>query len=303
MPLVTIRVSNDLPSPLRVAGITVEFYSTSAVFQTSGTTDVNGEVTVTLPVADYDVVFFKAGVSILPKQPQRIQVLVDPPNSNLFLVTCHERVPPESTNPLRCTVYGNLLGIGGEGIRSRLVFSLVKEVSILSMNIIDVLGRLEVQSNDSGYYEFELLRGQCYDAYLLQLDSYLGMAQTAKLATIVPDAGSVALYKLLFPIPVNADFSVTTKAIALGTDPDETVTVDVTWNDGSSRWASYAWSGLTLVNDHPEFVEAMVSAGTVVLKPLSAGVANITIERTMSDAVQFSPIEAFVSESLQVTVS
>jgi hypothetical protein len=303
MPLVTIRVSNDEVVPERVQGILVEFYDLSAVFQTSGTTDVNGEVTVTLPVADYDVAFYKAGVSILPKQPQRIQVLTSPPNSNLFLVTCHEKVPPESTDPLRCTVFGKILGQDGGGTKSKIVFALVKEVSVLATNIIDILSRKEIHSDEEGYYEFELLRGQEYDVFFLYLDSFLGIPQTAKLCAIVPDSASVELHKLLFPIPLTADFSVNSKSVSLGSDPDESETLTVLWNDGSTRWASYAWTSLKVTNDHPEVAEIYVSSGTVIIKPLSAGTATVTVERVMSDAVQFDPIESFTSETMVVTVS
>ena len=119
MPITTIRIKNDLPVPAALVGALVEFYNLAGVFQTSGTTESNGEVAVTLAVGSYDVFMRKAGVTFLPSQPQRIDVLVSPPNSNLFLVSCHERVAPETTDPLRCRVSGSVLGVGGGPFKSR----------------------------------------------------------------------------------------------------------------------------------------------------------------------------------------
>ena len=301
MPATTLRLSNDLPIPLRVAGCVVEFYTTAGVFETSGTTDVNGEVTATLLAGFHDVLFYKQGLSILPKQPQRIEVLALPA-TNVFLVTGHARVRPESIDPLRCTVSGHILGADGKKTKSKLIFSTKKGLLVLSSNIIAPELQLNASSDDNGYFEFELLRGVCYSAYFTYLEVLLGM-NPGVLDILVPDQPSVTIDTLLFPVPVNMDFSANVKALVAGAGPNEDIDYTLTHSDGSVRNGGTPWAGITLTNTDSLVVEAALRDGKLCLTPLTAGVATITVVRSMSDRVLFDPVPVFQSEQVVVTVT
>jgi len=301
MATVTVRVLSDDPVPVPVEGVLVQFYDTSAVFQTSGTSDVAGEVTVVLPADDYDVLFFKAGVSILPSQPQRITV--EDPDPNEFEVEAHVRSAPESTNPDRCTVSGYLLGIGGGRYKTSIVLRLVKSLIITSGNVIAQQGRLEFFSNDDGYFEFELLRNTRYNAFFVVPRTLFG-EDPGCLDVRTPDAPSVDLHSFLFPVPVNMVFSAPTISLVAGDDPDESIEYTLTYNDGSERVTlATPWGYVSLTNSDSDVVGASLQDGVLVLTPYSAGVATITTTRGIPDSISYDPLPDYVTETVVVTVT
>lgn len=303
MPPVTIRILTDDPSPVPIEGVVVEFYdAVSAAFQTSGLTSSLGEVTVLLPDGSYDVLMYKVGVTIVPKQPQRITV--DSLLTNTFEVPGHVRSRPESIDPLRCTVSGSILGVDGKQAKHRLIFEPVKTVTILSGMVIAPYSRREVASTDDGYFEFELLRDTKYSAYFVFPQDLFGI-QPGKLDVIVPDESWVALDVLLFPVPVNLTFSVLILSLVAGSPTDETVDVVLTYSDGSVRESmSSPWAYVKVTNTDGTVVEASISdAKKLRLKPLAPGVATITTERIIGDRALFDPVPGYVTDTIVVTVT
>lgn len=303
MPPITIRVLTDDPSPIPIEDVVIEFYtSASAIFQTSGSTSSSGETTVTLPDGDYDVLLYKTGVSFLPRQPQRITV--DSLLTNTFEISAHPRVRPESIDPLRCTVSGSVLGVDGKQAKHRLVFEPVKTITILSHSIIAPYSRREIASTENGYFEFDLLRNTKYSAYFVFPQDLFG-TQPGKLDVIVPNSPSVPLDDLLFPIPVNLTFSETAVTINSESLLDDTITVILTYSDGSVRESmSSPWAYVTVTNTEPTIVEASISdAKVLLLKPLTVGSATITTTRVISDRALFDPLPSYMTQSVVVTVT
>lgn len=301
MPPVTIRVQNDLPIPTRVSGILVEFYDQSAVFQTSGTTDGDGEVQVSLPDDTYDVFLYKTGVTFLPKQPQ--QIVVDSLLSNVFLVSCHERTLPESSDPLKCRITGTAVGVGGEQTRARIVFAPHKSLIVLSGgNVVWPEGRLEVACNDRGYFDFELLRGQKYQAYILYADPILG-SPTPGFEVEVPDQAGAALDVFLFPLPVSLSFSEASVSIALVDGADDSVDATVMYSNGIENQKSVLWASVVVENTDNTVVEAAIVDGKLLLTPLSPGTATITTVRSLKDSVFRGNPPDYTSDSILVTVT
>lgn len=303
MALVTIRLLSDDPSPAAIQGVTVEVYSTLAVFQTSGVTDVAGEVLLILPDASYDLMFFKVGVSAI--QPQRI--IVDSLLSNEFEVTAHIRTLPESTDTDRCTVSGYVKGVGGGRAIHRLIFEPVKMLTVLSGNVIAPYSRVEITSNEDGYFEFELLRNTKYTAYFL-FPQDMFCTQPGKLDVITPDGPAVALSDFLFPVPIHFDFSQNAISVPVSPTPDETITVTLTFSDGSTRETRSAfsspWAGITLTNTDNLVVEAyLIDGGALGLRGLTPGTATITTVRQIPTAVLIDPLPTYTSESVVVTVT
>ena len=304
MPVTTLCIRNDLPSPTWVEGILVEFYDLAGIFQTSGTTDPDGEVAVTLPIASYDVFMFKEGVTILPKQPQRIEVLA-PPEENVFLVSCHVRELPESLDPVKCRVTGKVIGTGGGLSRDRLIFTPVKYLIVVSENVLLPESRVEFSPDELGNFDFELLRGQKYNCYFLHLESLFGGTETCVKA-IVPSTGGVQLDRLLFPLPVNLSFSENSISIPLADGKNEDVEYTVGYSDGSDsedRPGGVLWASTTVDNPDELVVSAELLGGKLILIPLSVGTATITTVRVLKEDVFWDSPPVYVSESLEVTVT
>ncbi len=303
MTTVTVRVLSDEPVPSLVEGVVVEFYdAVSAVFQTNGVTDVDGEVIVSLPDGSYDVLLYKVGLSILPKQPQRISV-DSLQVSNTFEVTGHLRTKPESIDPLRCTVSGFIIGVDGKQAKHRLIFEPVKTITVLSDMVIAPYSRREVASNEDGYFEFELLRNTKYTAYFVFPQGLFG-TEPGKLDIITPDQPSVGLDVLLFPVPVNLTFSVPTISLVAGGPRDESVEVELTFTDGSVRETlGSPWAGIRLTNTNADVVQASIDATKLCLIPITPGTATITTIRTMNDRAFFDPLQEYTTDTVVVTVT
>jgi hypothetical protein len=304
MPVTTIRIQNDLPAHSRVAGVLVEFYDLAGVFQTSGTTDANGEVAVTLPAASYDVFMFKEGVTILPKQPQEIDVL-DPPVENTFRVSCHVRELPESLDPVKCRVTGKVIGTGGGPSRDRLIFTPIKYLSVIGEDVLLPESRAEFAPDDLGNFDFELLRGQEYNCYFLHLESLFGGTENCVKA-IVPSAGGVQLDKLLFPLPVSLSFSESSISILLADGKNEDINYTIGYSDGSDsgdRPGGVLWASTKTDNSDATVVCAEILGGKLYLTPLAVGTVIVTTVRVLKQDVFWNSPPAYVSESIEVTVT
>lgn len=300
MPPVTILVQNDLVTPEPVEGIVVEFYNTGGVFQTSGTTDVDGEVEVTLPLAFYDLMFYKPGVSILPKQPQRIEVIDDDPNS--FTVSCHERTLPEASDPDLCRITGYIVRGDGDKIVTKLVFQTELELLVIGEDVVAPESRIEVASDANGYFDFLLLRGVEYRGYFLYQEVLFGI-NPGRLKILVPDAPALEVDRLLFPLPENTDFSANTITLLAGAEPDDSIEVVTLYSDGSERTENPPWSYIKASSSDDAVVEAAISYGKLVLTPKTSGTATVSVERVISSRALWTQPPEYVSETVLVTVS
>lgn len=300
MASVTIQVQSDAVGNPRVPGVVVEFYDLLGVFQTSGTTDSSGQVTVSLPVASYDVFMFLQGFSVLPSQPQRIVVN---PTPNVFLVTGHLRVSPESTDPKKTTVSGFVVGGDGSGSKTRLSVKLKKSVTDLGNSLILPESLVTIESDDTGYFEFELLRGKKYTAYFRDLDQLIGLTPPA-MDLIVPNLPGINFDALFFPIQIQTVFSASSISLSAGGPVDQSITATTTYSDGSTNADrnSVPWSGLTVATSNGAVVAADIQNGILLLTPIAAGTAVISITRYFIDDVQWDNPPAFVGGTVTVTV-
>lgn len=302
MPIVTIRVLSDDPSPSPVVGTVVEFYAViSVIFQTSGVTNSSGEVAVTLPNGNYDVLLYKVGLTVLPRQPHRITV--DSLLTNTFEISGHLRVKPESIDPLRCTVSGLVLGVDGKQAKHRLIFEPIKTITVLSNMVIAPHSRREVASNEEGYFEFELLRNTKYSGYFVFPQDLFG-CEPGKLDIITPNLPGVGLDVLLFPVPINFTFSSSVISLLAGGVIDESIDVALSFTDGSVRETlGSPWAGVHLTNTNSDVVEAFIDATKLRLRPLTPGTATITTVRVMNDRAFFEPLQVYATGTVVVTVT
>jgi hypothetical protein len=300
MPVTTIRMLSDDTIPIAIPGVVVEFYSTAGAFITSGTSDSAGEVTVTLPAAFYDILMFKIGISVLPKQPQRIQVLTQVP-PNVFEVTAHIRVLPETNDLTLCRVSGYVINSHGKpqkGVKISLGPTL--ELVDVSTRLVDPDHQVDVTSDDKGYFEFDLLRKVTYEGYILYKDDWMGQTP-GTLVILAPDRPSVPLEYLLFPIPQAVDFSAPTLSVPINTI-DDSITIIVTFTDGNVRQLPLQWGGYNLTISDADIFDFEVAGDKLVITGKTAGTATLTAERTLPVTSLWLPEPSFASDTLTVTV-
>lgn len=309
MTVTTIILESDDVVPVLVELLTVRLFDTGGSFITSGVTDIAGEVIVDVPDADYDLYFFKSGVSILDGMPQRITVDagdVDiPPNT--FKVLAHIAALPEAVDPGLCRVSGDLVGSGGQSsIDGRLVFSLCKQAGYILGDLLAPQSALNKAPDAGGHYEFDLIRGQEYEAWFTHINTIPGTAEEPfRMAVIVPDLPSIHIRDLLFPVPISATFSALTLGLVVGGADDETIELTVTYSDGSDRTTNPALATQFIVHSDSDTAIKLDRVGKkLIITPLAVGVANITVERVLStEYLIFDPTPAFTTETLEVTVA
>lgn len=300
MPITTISLQTDEVVPAPVQGATVEFYNTSGAFQTSGVTGSDGSVTVTLPAASYDILMFKVGMTVLPKQPQRIAVLTQVP-PNAFRVTVHIRSLPESTTPGLCRVSGYFIDSHGRPQKGvKMTLGPLKEVVDIFQRIVDPDHLVDVTTDENGYLEFDLLRKIQYEAYFPYKTMWKGVSP-GQLVLTVPDAASVLLDYLLFPVPARVEFSTSTVNTTVG-GRDDTSTIDITYTDGNHRQIALLWGTYQLVISDASIFNYEVAGDKLIIIGLAPGTATLTVTRTLGDA-HWDPEPPFEADVLTVVVS
>lgn len=313
MTAVQIRLQDDEPSPQPIASVVVQVYTTLGVLVTSGTTGMDGAASFSLPDATYNVLFYKQGVSVLPRQPQ--QIVVDSLQiSNNFLVTGHVSVLPESPDPLRCRVSGHLLGVDGLPTHDlRLSFRACPDLTVVGGNLlVSPQSQIEVPSTPDGYFQFDLLRGLKYTAYLRGVDKFpmLGI-DPAALSVIGPPLPAMLLANLLFPLPVLVEFSQDSISIPLAGGPDGSATLGtITYSDGSSSGTSPSsrtqqppFATLNYVYSDPELFSIILANGSTQVTPYKTGTGTVTMVRTLPKAIFWDTPPSFTSETLTVTIT
>lgn len=309
-----IRILDDQPSPQPISGVVVQIYTELGLLVTSGTTDGDGVMAFLLVDGTYNVLFYKFGVSILPRQPQ--QIVVDTlAVSNNFLVTGHVATLPESPDPLRCRISGYLLGADGLPTQDqRISFSPCPDISVVqsSSSLVSIQSQIEVSPDSRGYFQFDLIRGMRYRGCLLGVTSFpqLGI-DPAVLEIIVPDLPALLLPNLLFPVPVLVEFSPDTISIPLASGPDGEATLGtIHYSDGSasgtetnSRTRQPPFARLDYEYSDPALFSIILSNGSTQVTPYVAGVGTVSLSRTIASALFYPNPPEFLSPPLEVTVT
>lgn len=308
MTVTTIILESDDPTPSLVSGVQTRFFDTGGSLVTTGTSDANGEVIVDIPDADYDLYFFKSGVSVNDGMPQRITVdSADPDNPpNTFKVKVHVHSLPESVDPTLVRISGNLIGADGKATKDgHLTLAPIYDTGVYEGKVLSPKHTKETHPDEDGYYEFDLIRGLEYNLYFYALETLFGK-EPPVLHVIAPDVAALDIKDLLFPLPIDGTFSSNTLSLNAGDSVDESITFIITYSDGSTnsdRSSPPDFTNYKLKSDDEDVATVEQQDGKVLVKPLSAGTANITIERVMGTKLFYEPLPSFTTETLVVTVS
>lgn len=305
MTIAKVIIESDDPSPVLVEGLTIRFFDIGGDFVTSGVSDASGEVDVDLPDEDYHLYFFKQGVSINAGMPLLITIDVADPDvpPNTFKVIVHVFTLPEAIDPLQCRISGYLRGADGEPTKDgRISLSPTLETGVLGGNVIAPQHTASFAPNEDGFYEFNLLRNVNYCLYFHFLET-LNQKEPPILNVRVPDLPAMDVVDLMFPVPIDASFSINTLALAVGDPEDDSVETTITYSDGSIREAGTEFTTFFSQSDDEDVATVELQTGKILVTPVAAGVAIITIVRTISSSIYYDPTPAFVTEELEVTVT
>lgn len=309
---VNVHIVDDQPSPSPIASVVVQIYALSGTLVTTGTTDGNGIGSFSLPDGTYNLLFYKQGVSILPRQPQQI-VVSALAASNTFLITGHVSAPPETTDPNRCRISGTLLGVDGLPVHDlRVSLRPCPDFSVVAGNLVSPQSQLDVHPTHEGHFQFDLLRGLHYQAYLLGIDTFpqLGI-DPGRLLVIGPPYPSMSLANLLFPLPVLVQFSQDSISIPLAAGPDGSATLGtITYSDGSasgtdpsSRTQQPPFATLEYVYSDPTLFSIILSNGATQVTPYKTGTGTVTLTRRLPKSIFWPEPPTFASETLTVTIT
>lgn len=310
MTITTLTIVSDDISPVLISGMGVRVFTTSGSFVTSGTSNGSGQVVFDLPDADYDLYFFKMGVSPNLGQPERITVSVGdlhvPPNS--FKIIAHITSAPESTDPTLCTISGSIRGADGSFTGDiRMAMGMKPHAGVVSGVVIAPNDIIDVLPDSNGYYEFNLLRKREYRVYFPQLIE-LFEQDPPELHCLVPDLPALKLTDFLFPVPISATFAQTTLSMHIG-DPTAVVNATITYSDGSVnqdgiRPSPPFFVSVGVTSDNDAVASVSMIADQVFVVANGVGTANITVTRTVNtNMMVYDPVPSFTTPTLVVTVS
>lgn len=301
---VTVVVLDAVVPHDPVEGLVVRVYDeTGTTFITSGTTDSDGTVSLTLegddPAVSYQLRTFKQGVSI--PQPQVIEVFspasLSPTGTNSFSIDANVFVLPEAVDPRLCRVSGYIKDPAGRpkaGIDIQFIHRFNPLVVGEGATMVGVLGERVAQRTDrNGYFQLDLWRGGCYRAIV---DSHDNVGRVV----YVPDQAATNVMALLFPRAHAVVFDPPGPwSVAAGSELVVRTTVELT-------------SGYVIEGTAPDDLLYEVSPGSVavalevrddalVFRGLAPGAATLSITRAVQN-LAYTPDPAVIGDGTTLTV-
>jgi hypothetical protein len=305
MPLetVTMFVLNDDMGATPVAGVTVRVFDvTGTTFITSAVTDSMGQVDVTLngePVTPdaYQIRGAKTGLNF--PSPTSIDVWSPPANSptgtNIFNITGHVRIPPESADPYLCRVSGVIRD--GQGLPlSGIDCHFMPLFDPLIVEGEAILGeRVRARSDALGYVELDLYRNATYKC---TLESHENVTRDIA----VPGLPSVNFADLVFPVVAVVAFS-PVGPLNLNTGDTSDVTVTVTTSAGVEL-VGPACGDVLYTPDDPDIANVCPTADGTALR-VTAGTAGTAIIRAsrLDESILRVPDPGIVGGTITVNVT
>lgn len=291
METVNIYVKDKSPATLPVQGVLVRVYDSSGTnFYTQGTTDVDGFVGLTIPAGTYQLRFYKYQVSF--QTPQLIEVIAL--ESNTFDVSAEVFTFPMARDARLCRASGFFRNITGAPAANVDMHFIAKFDPILLEGSAVLTERALIRTDSKGYAEIDLIRFGKYD---VMIQGYNDVFREV----CIPDAASVNLPDLLFPVVARVTFD-PTGDVSVGVGSTTVLTPRVIFTDGDYvegndnsdvLWAMAdpAIAGVTLNGDTTLTITG-IAAGTT---SLVATRRDTTIIRIPDTDILGVPLKVVVS--------
>lgn len=285
-----VRDTTPLANPIE--GVVVKVLSEGgALTYGMQSTDANGKVSFLLEAPlTYQVRFFKLQASI--QNPKYISVL-EAPETNVFDVTGEIFATPVSTNPRLCMASGYFKRLDGQPAGNVDMHFIARFNPLLLENDAVLTERISIRTDKRGYASVPLIR---FGMYTVMVE---GFDDVQRLVS-VPDLPNVNLPDLLFPRVASISMD-PAGPYALIVGEELVLTPTVTTSDGrqldGSATAEVRWSSSDTV-----VLAVLPSAGTITLRALASGAAQIICERNDSSIIRI-PNTPISGQPLDVTVT
>jgi hypothetical protein len=320
MALETVRVYSIDENSDPLVGVLVQAYDSLDVFVTQNTTVLVGaEAYCELmldgsdaPPTDYTIRLSKTGVAFDgllgddSKTPQAIQVYSPPSaapvtGTNNFEVQGQTFSIPAAVDPRLCRASGFFVDLSGQPMPNvDLHFTPVcynEDQPPLYPMIVDGLAvvsdKIFVRTDENGYLVIDLYREA-------ELNVLVQGLEHSRRAVKVPDASSVNLIDLLFPVVTEIAFSPDPLSVASSSYTDVTLTIRST--DGQTLDPVNEDVIFTSEDEGVATIELIIETGKLRVMGIAAGSTTITAVRSDTSIVTF-PEEPVTYTPLAVTVT
>lgn len=279
---VDIFVKDSSPSTLPVSGVAVSVLdpTTFAVIGTA-VSDVTGRAAFLLPGAvspgtPYEVRFFKLGVVFA--NPQQIRVEEPALTTNKFDMSGTLLNYPAATDPRVCRCTGRFVSFDNRPISNVMVRLNARAESgyqvpkVVDGNLVSAEAYVGHTDGD-GFISFDLIRGGQYFITFSGEDDVVWNI-------LVPDRSSANLVELIHPAPVQLNWDPTLapgNAITVQVGETKVIPFVIVYSDyeetglGSVKW-------VTFINSDNTLMEVGYSDGTVSIKGVAPGAAQVTVQ-------------------------
>lgn len=292
MPIANIYVLNDNLTNTPIQGAVVGIYDTSGNFITSATTNTNGLVSVLLTLPQYHIYVYKP--KFTTEQPQLLNVNLSA-TTITYEITGHLRELPESLDPQRCRISGNMIKTNMAPVKFYTLTLVHDYPYIVNPDIIANVP-VNITSDINGYFEFDLQRGTKYK------NSFVTDQEACH--HIVPNRPSLELQHFLYPIHVSVTIPTT---INVNVGETTEVQADILYSDYSTEEErerfQICWSEIRASVANPELFEIHTNKSKVVITGLNPGTTTLTFVRHLKHCLVFKDAPVFSASTTTVTVT
>jgi hypothetical protein len=275
-----------------IAGVVVRaFNAAGSQGLTQTTTDVAGHAGLMLEDATtYQLRFFKQNVGF--SNPKYVDVLVSP-GVNTFDVQGELFTPPAAVDPRLCRASGFFRTVTGAAAAGVSIHFIAKFDPLLLEGAAVLTEREFFRTDARGYAEVDLIRNGHYDVTIEGMEDF-------QRTIYVPDAASVNLPDLLFPVVATVSFDPPGPWALTAGDPALGVTPTILSTDGRSLQLS-AGDVYWTTSDKAVF-DIAYSPTQLFLRPVSAGSAELRAARSDTSIIRI-PDTPIAGQPVAVTVT
>lgn len=183
--------------------------------------------------------------------------------ANDFIIVVQDFVVPSSPDPNRCRVFGFLVDVTGEVLRNssvHIINKYIPQIVIESSVDLAVLGeKVIVRSDSNGFIQFDVFRNAKVEIMVPSQNPvpHITPEDNPFYNIDIPDAASINLSSLLYPVPEVLEF-LDTSPLVLAVDAKAMVKVKLTQSD---LFVAVNLSQITLLSSDDSLVT--VAAGGV----------------------------------------
>ncbi|MFW9801210.1 MAG: Ig-like domain-containing protein [Candidatus Thorarchaeota archaeon] len=300
-------VDQQTPTPAPIENVLVRIFNAAGdTFITQNYTDALGVADFTLdgndPPNEYQIRLSKTGIAFDgslgddSKSPQLIEIYSpaasSPSGTNDFTVKGETFIRPVATDPYLCRASGFFRSSDGQPYPNLdVIFTPRFKPAIVDGNSV-MWGPINTRTDENGYLEIDLFRSGEYSVLLESLEDCPRLI-------VVPDASSINIVDLLFPVVAQVTFNPSSLAIIVGEEAD--VIPTVTASDQQVLEGTALADVEYTISDN-SVATLSIQNDKLVITGASAGTAQVDVAR-LDESIVIIPDPGIVYTPLSIVVS